>query len=102
MADPAYANVDFSTGAQVGGALGASLFVRPFEISLAYMLQVQPSVSVSEANARVYQQAPASACPSDPDACNPNLNGHLPVVNAGTYSASSHFLSLNLRYRYEL
>jgi long-chain fatty acid transport protein len=102
VGDPAYANVDFSTGAQVGGALGASLFVSPFEIALAYMLRVQPGFSVSEANARLYQQAPASACPADPDACNPNLDGHLPVVNAGTYSASSHFLSLNVRYRFGL
>jgi long-chain fatty acid transport protein len=102
VADAAYANVDFSAGAQVGGALGASIFVRSFEIALAYMLRVQPSFRVSEADARVYQQAPASPCPGDPDACNPNLNGQLPVVNAGTYSASSHFLSLNLRYRYGL
>jgi long-subunit fatty acid transport protein len=106
VADPAYANVDFPGAAQLGGAVGASIFVRRFEIALAYMLKLQPSVSVSESAARVYQQVPASSCTApynDPDTCNPNYPGQpSPAVNAGSYRASSHFLSLSVLYRYGL
>ena len=104
VADPAYANVDFPGGAQVGGALGASIFFRRFEVAAAYQLKLQPSVSVSEPSARVYQQVPGSACQApytDPTMCNPNYLGQpSPAINAGTYNATSHFLSLNVVYRY--
>ena len=104
VADPAYANVDFPGGPQVGGALGASIFVNGFELALAYQLRVQPSVSVSETNARVYQQVPGSACQTpytDPTFCNPNYLGQpSPAINAGTYSASSHFLAIHVLYRH--
>jgi long-chain fatty acid transport protein len=106
VAEPAYANVDFPGAAQMGGALGASIFFRQFEVALAYMLKLQPSMSVAESDARVYQQVPAGACTSpytDPDTCNPNYLGQpSPAINAGTYSASSHFLSLSVLYRYGL
>jgi long-subunit fatty acid transport protein len=100
VADPAYANVDFPGEAQFGGALGASVFIRRFELLAAYMVKLQPSVSVSEADARVYQQVPASRCSEDPSYCNPNLTGPSPAINAGTYSASSHFIYLGAIYRY--
>ena len=103
VADPAYANVDFSGGPQVGGTLGASVFIRRFELAVAYQLRIQPSVSVSETNARVYQQVPGSACQSpynDPVYCNPNYLGQpSPAINAGTYGATSHLLAINLLYR---
>jgi long-subunit fatty acid transport protein len=106
VAKPAYANVDFPGAAQMGGALGASIFFRRFEVALAYMLKLQPGVSVSESDARVYQQVPASACASpytDPDVCNPNYLGQpAPAINAGSYRASSHMLSLSVLYRYGL
>ena len=106
VAEPAYANVDFPGAAQFGGALGASLFYRRFEIVAAYMLKLQPSVSVTESSARVYQQVPDSSCQApytDPNSCNPNYLGQpAPAVNAGSYSASSHFLSLSVLYRYGL
>jgi long-subunit fatty acid transport protein len=102
VADPAYANVDFPGAAQYGGAVGASVFLSRFEVVAAYMLKLQPSVSVAEADARVYQQVPASHCSEDPSTCNSNLTGPSPAINAGTYSASSHFLYLGLLYRYGL
>jgi long-chain fatty acid transport protein len=104
VADQAYANVDFSGAAQYGGALGASMFFGRFELAAAYMVKLQPSVSIGESGARVYQQVPASGCPTpytDTTQCNPHFLGQpSPAVNAGTYSASSHFLSLNVVYRY--
>jgi long-subunit fatty acid transport protein len=100
VANPAYANVDFPGAAQYGGAVGASVFVRRFELVAAYMLKLQPRVSVAEAGARVYQQIPASRCSEDPSYCDPNLTGPSPTINAGTYSASSHFLYLGLLYRH--
>jgi long-chain fatty acid transport protein len=106
VADPAYANVDFTGAAQYGGALGASVYFGSMEIVVAYMLKLQPNVSVSESDARVYQQVPASACLppyTDTTKCNPNFLGQSsPAINAGSYSASSHFLSLNAVYRYGL
>ena len=102
VARPAYANVDFSGAAQYGGAVGASVFIQRFEVVAAYMLKLQPSVTVSEADARVYQQVPASRCSEDPSYCNANLTGPSPAINAGTYTASSHLLYLGFLYRYGL
>jgi long-chain fatty acid transport protein len=104
VADPAYANVDFPGGPQVGGALGASIFHKRFELAVAYQLRVQTNVSTSEANARVYQQVPSSACQApytDAVSCNPNFLGQpSPAINAGTYNASSHFVAINVLYRH--
>ena len=93
-APSAYANVDFPAGAQLGGALGASLLLHRWEVALTYQLRYQPSFTVAEADARVYQQTPGGSCtaPStDPNVCN---------VNAGTYAAASHLVSLAVLYRY--
>jgi len=103
---PAYANVDFPSGARVGGGVGASWVVSPrFELAFAYNFQMQLPVDVSEKDARVYQQVPGSACQApytDPSTCNPSLMGQpSPVVNAGHYSAFSHLASLGLIYRWQ-
>ena len=42
-APSAYANVDFPAGAQLGGALGASLLLHRWEVALTYQLRYQPS-----------------------------------------------------------
>ena len=84
-------------------ALGGSLLLGQLEIALAYQLRYQPSFTVAEADARVYQQVPtAPAAPSnDPDSCNPNYLGQpAPTVNGGTYAATSHLVSLAVVYRY--
>jgi long-subunit fatty acid transport protein len=104
VAEAAYSNVDFAGGPMMGGSLGGSLRVGRLEIALAYQLRRMSSVSVSEANGKVYQQVPASACkgPSfnDPNTCNEHyLNQPGPVVNAGSYSATSHYIALALLYR---
>ena len=104
VADAAYANVDFPGGAMTGGTLGGSLALGRWELALAYQLRHQLDVNVSEENARVYQQVPASACVppyTDTTGCNANYLGQpSPVINAGSYRATSHFLSLALLYRF--
>ena len=88
-----------------GGALGASVPVRTLAVELAYQVRVQPTVSVTEANGRVYQQVPDSAClpPYTARCCNPNFTGQpSPTINGGTYNAASHFLSLAALYRFGL
>ncbi len=118
VADGAYADVDFPSGAQIGGALGASIFFGRWEVAFAYHLRVQPSVYSSERNARVYQQVPGSKCVADdsgnardangnqlpytnPDACNQNYLGQpSPAINAGTYSAMSHSWAIDVLYRH--
>lgn len=104
VADAAYAHVDFPGGQRVGGSLGSSWLFRRWEIAVAYQLRYQPTVSVSEANARVYQQVPGSACMppyTDTGTCNPNyLNQPSPSVNAGRYAANSHLLSVAVLYRF--
>jgi long-chain fatty acid transport protein len=100
----AYFNVDFPTGTQISGALGASVFLGSMELAAAYSVRVQPTVSVSEKDARVYPQMPGGKCKSpytDPATCNPNYYGSPgPVANAGRYSATSHFASLSATYRF--
>ncbi|HEX3904608.1 MAG TPA: outer membrane protein transport protein [Polyangia bacterium] len=104
VAPAAYANVDFPGGQVFGAAFGGSLFLRRLEIALTYQLRYQPSFSVSEADGRVYQQVPGNSCKApytDPYTCNPNYLGQpAPTVNAGTYSSTSHLVSLALIYRY--
>jgi long-chain fatty acid transport protein len=88
VAPASYANVDFPGGQQLGAALGGSLLLRRLEVALTYQLRYQPSFTVAEADARVQQQ-------------NPNFPGQPePVVNAGTYAATSHLVALALIYRY--
>jgi long-subunit fatty acid transport protein len=105
VSKPEYTAVDFPSAFQFGGALGASFFVRPFEIVAAYALKLQPTVKVSESAGRIYQQVPSSGCeaPYTSDSCNSHYLGQpSPTVNAGTYNASSHYLYLGVRYRYGL
>jgi hypothetical protein len=82
------------------------VFVGHWELVFAYELLIQPSVSIAEADARVYQQVPGSPCRApytDPTTCNPNTLGRpAPAVNAGAYGAYSHFASVGVLYRYGL
>jgi long-subunit fatty acid transport protein len=102
--DPSYAHVDFASGAQLGGALGASLFVEGFEIVFAYELRGQLSQSVTEGDARVLQEVPGSQCVApytDPDSCHPQYLGRAaPAVNAGTYRYHAHLMSLDVLCRF--
>jgi long-chain fatty acid transport protein len=104
VAKPAYANVDFPGGPQLGAAVGGSFLSGGLEVALTYQLRYQPTVTVSESDARVYQQVPDSTCKApytDPTTCDPNLMGKpAPVINAGTYNATSHLLSLAVVYRF--
>lgn len=108
VASPAYANVDFSGGPQLGAALGGSFLSHGsgdgWELAVTYQLRYQPSVSVSEADARVYQQVPGSSCTApytDTTACNSHYLGQpAPAINAGTYTAASHLVSLAFLYRF--
>lgn len=104
VASPATANVDFPGGPQIGGAVGGSFLSSGWEVALTYQLRYQPTVTVSEADARVDQQVPASTCTApytDPNRCNANLMGRpAPAINAGTYNATSHLVSLAVLYRF--
>lgn len=104
VAPASTANVDFPGGPQLGGALGGSFLADGWELALTYQFRYQPSVTVSEADARVYQQVPASPCAApytDPNNCNAHYLGQpAPAVNAGTYRASSHLVSLAFLYRF--
>ena len=103
-ATAAYANVDFPAGAQLGGALGASLLLDRWELALTYQLRYQPTVTGTEADARVYQQIPNSPCVypyTDATACNAHYLGQpSPAVNAGSYDSVSHLVSLAVLFRY--
>ena len=104
VAKPAYAQVDFPNGTQIGGTIGASAFVGPVELALVYQLRFQPSFSVSESDGRVYQIVPGSQCKApynNTDNCNEHyLNQPAPVVNAGTYAATSQIVAFDLLYRF--
>jgi long-subunit fatty acid transport protein len=101
---PEYSNIDFVGGEQLGMALGGSVFVDHFEIAFAYGYRTQPAVSVSEKDARVYQEVPASLCEepyTDLDSCHPAYLGRPGApANAGTYRAHSHVASLDVLYRF--
>jgi long-chain fatty acid transport protein len=104
VAEAAYSNVDFPGGRMVGGSAGGSFLSGRWEVAIAYQVRHMLGVSVAERDARVYQQVPASACQppyDDPTLCNPNYLGQpAPAINAGSYKATFHHLSLALLYRY--
>lgn len=104
VARDAYAHVDFVSGTQLGAALGASVFMGNVELAFAHVYRVQPSRSVSEGEARVLQETPASSCPApftDAALCHPEFLGRgAPPINAGTYRAASSATSLDVRYRF--
>ncbi len=104
LADPAYSNIDFVSGRQLGGALGASIFAGGLEVAIAYEYRHQLPVAVTENDSRVYQIAPGSSCRApytDPKTCNAHYLGiPAPPVNAGTYKAQSQVASLDLLYRF--
>jgi long-chain fatty acid transport protein len=101
VAPAAYANVDFPGANVFGAALGGSLLLRPLEIALTYQLRYQPSFTVSEADARFYQQVPCVQSTSNPSTCASPYAQTPPTVNAGTYGATSHLVALALIYRYD-
>jgi long-subunit fatty acid transport protein len=103
VASPAYMNVDFMGGAQLGLAAGGSVFVDKFEIALAYGFRHMLPVSLNEADGRVYPETPAALCdePYTGPSCHPAYLGQPgPVVNAGEYRAFTHALSLDVSYRF--
>lgn len=102
LSDPAYTQIDFVSGPQVGGALGASIYAGSLEVALAYEYRRQLPVSLSEQESHVYQQAPGSPCSApyiDPLLCNQHYYGiPSPPVNAGKYEALSQVVALDLLY----
>jgi hypothetical protein len=102
VADAAYQNVDFPGGPMMGATLGGSLSFGRWEVALAYQLRHMSTVTVTEANARVYQQVPASRCtpPYDGPFCNEHYLGQpSPAINAGSYNATSHYIAIALLFR---
>jgi long-subunit fatty acid transport protein len=104
LADSAYANVDFATGAQLGGAIGATVSWNHHRVALAYEYRQQRSLTLSEAESRVYQTTPLSPCKApytDRSKCSTYYLGLPgPPVNAGTYDAHSHLVVLDWLYNF--
>ena len=104
LSDPAYAQIDFVSGPQVGGSLGLSVFVGGLEIAGAYEYSHMLPVTLTEDESRVYQQTPGNPCTApytDKTKCNSHYLGiPAPAVNAGTYNANSHVAALDLLYRF--
>ena len=104
VAPNAYANVDFPGGPMVGESFGGSLFFGRWEVAIAYQMRHMLDVNIAEADARVYQQVPASACDppyTDVNRCHTQFIGQpSPQINGGSYRSTMHYLSLALLYRY--
>lgn len=104
VAERAFAHVDFVSGEWLGGALGASVFVGDAEIAMAYQYQHQPELSVDEGEARVFQEVPGSRCAppyTDDETCHPAYAGRpAPAVNAGTFRAHAHAMTIDVLYRF--
>jgi len=103
VADDAYANVDFAGGPFLGFAGGGSVYYHRFELAFAYEYRFQPTVSVSERDARVYQEVPGSQCrpPYTGPTCGAAYQGlPAPAVNAGTYRSHNHVASVDVLYRF--
>jgi long-subunit fatty acid transport protein len=104
VAPKSHAHVDFVSGAVLGAALGASIFAFGAELVIAYQLRHQAAIRVSEGEAAVFQEVPGSPCDppfTDADACHPQYLGRAaPAVNAGSYQAHAHALSVDVLYAF--
>jgi hypothetical protein len=104
VADKGHAHVDFVSGTELGGAIGASLFFGDVEVALAYQYRHQPRFGLREGEARVYQEVPGNQCQApftNPDDCHPEFLGRgAPPINAGTYAAHSHVAAVDVLYRF--
>jgi len=104
VANASHAAVDFVSGRQLGGTLGASLLLGKLEAALSYDYRRQPKIVVTEGEARVYQEVPGSQCEApytDPTNCHPQYLGQpAPAVNAGSYRAFHQAVTLDLMYRF--
>jgi long-subunit fatty acid transport protein len=104
LANSAYANVDFATGAQLGAAIGGTIAWNHQRIAVAYEFRQQQTVTLSEAQSRIYQTAPLSQCKppyTDRSRCSSYYLGLPgPPVNAGTYDARNHLLAVDWLYQF--
>jgi long-chain fatty acid transport protein len=104
VANPSHAHIDFVSGKQLGGAIGTSLYFGPAELGIAYEYRHQPRISVSNAEARVYQEVPGSPCDppyTDTGDCDAEYLGKPSApANAGVYRAHSHVVALDVMYRF--
>lgn len=104
VAPPEYANIDFPSGEHVGLGLGGSVFAGPLEVALGYELRHQLERGVTEGEGKVYQIVPGTLCAppyTEETDCHRQYEGQpAPTVNGGRYQATSHSVSLDLRYRF--
>jgi len=94
VANRPYAHVDFAVGDHINVGIGGSMYFGKLEVALAYSLRHMVPFHNPEAEGQVYQEKPGLDC-TDPAAPCPVP----PVVNGGSYWATSHALSLDLLLR---
>lgn len=102
IADPSYSHVDFSTGHQLSGSVGASVFLGHFELAMAYSYRHMLQVTTTAQEGKVYQVNPGNPCVApytDPVRC-PVPGQASPTVNGGSYNAYNHFLNMDVLYRF--
>ena len=100
-ADKASAHVDFATGHHFTGAVGASLFIKKFELAAAFAHRRQVPINITEAEGAVYVEVPGTSCepPYDSVSC-PYPGQPSGTVNGGNHQSFSHFLALDGIYRF--
>jgi long-subunit fatty acid transport protein len=91
LADAGYANVDFPSGAHVGGTVGASYVMGSLSLSMAYEYRHMLAIQTSERDGQVRQIKPAAS---------EEAESEIPVVNAGKYVFDSHNLVVSGTYRF--
>ncbi len=102
---PEYASIDFFSNHRVGAALGASVKFYGVDISLSYNFVYEIPLSITEAEGKVYQQAPGTTCPApgynDPVECDLDFAGQpAATVNGGDYDSKYHFATLSASYTF--
>ncbi len=103
VAPSSHANVDFAGGAMFGGTVGGSVPFGAWEVALAYQFRRQRrSACRRTPRASTSRCRPAPACRRTPAprAIRTSWASRPPAVNAGTYNATFHHLSLAVLYRF--
>ncbi|GMV41023.1 MAG: hypothetical protein AMXMBFR64_27390 [Myxococcales bacterium] len=92
----AYTHLDFLSLDRWGVGGGLRFTHWGIDLSVSYLHVFQPSVDVSEAEGKVFQQRPLSPCPG----AGPCMGGNGAPANAGHFESSYDILALSLELHF--
>jgi len=93
-AEGAWTRLDFDTLTKIGGSLGLGYRIRGVGINAGYTYIGSPSVTITEGRQQVINGTNGTTWRTD-------NTGPLPIINNGTFSASTHLILVGLNFAFD-